>query len=131
MMIFVIIIENPQHVVESVPYNMSLVVRKPVDGVSDQSDTNRAVKSQNMSRCLKFLIYEEEGLYYSCSGYLEADLRLFFYVCKKPVFSRRGAYGPLESYLWGSGHDLTQTGLYSKLARILLLRIYTYEEEKF
>ena len=42
-----------------------------------------------------------EGLYYPCSenkgadqlrGYREADLRLCFRICKKPVFSRRGSY---------------------------------------
>ena len=77
-----------------------------------RSYTNRAAKPQNMSRCMKFQIYEEEGLYYLCSGYHKADLCLCYRVCKKPVFSQPGSYGPLESYLWGSGHDLTQTGLY-------------------
>ena len=100
---------------------MSLVVRKPVNGVSDQSDTNRAVKPQNMSRYFKFQIYEEEGLYYLCSGYLEADLRLCFLVCKKPVFSRRGAYWPLESYLWGSGRDLTQYWIVQQAGRKLVI----------
>ena len=42
----------------------------------------------------------EEGLYYPCSenkgadqlrGYREADLRLCFRICKKPVFSQRGS----------------------------------------
>ena len=42
-----------------------------------------------------------EGLYYPYSenkgadqlrGYREADLRLCFPICKKPVFSRRGSY---------------------------------------
>ena len=41
------------------------------------------------------------GLYYPCSenkctdqlsGYCEADLRLYFRKCKKPVFSQRGSY---------------------------------------
>ena len=54
-----------------------------------------------MSRCLKFRIQEEEGLYYQCSenkgadqfrGYRETDLRLCFRICKNPVFSRRGSY---------------------------------------
>ena len=54
-----------------------------------------------MARGLKFQIKEEEGLYYRCSenkgadqlcGYHEADLRLCFRICKKPVFSRRGSY---------------------------------------
>ena len=47
-------------------------------GFLTRSDTNRAVKPQNMSRCLKLPIYEEEGLYYLCSGYREADLLLCF-----------------------------------------------------
>ena len=49
-----------------------------------------------MTRGLKFRIYVEEGLYYPYSknkgadqlrGYHEADLRLCFRLCKKPVFS--------------------------------------------
>ena len=84
---------------------MSLVVRKPVFRVSvfrTRSVTNRAVQSQKMVRGFKFWIYIEEGLYYPCSenkgadqlrGYREADLRLCFRICKKPVFSRRGSYG--------------------------------------
>ena len=54
-----------------------------------------------MARGLKFCIYEVEGLYYPYSenkgadqlrGYREADLRLCFRICKKPVFSRRGSF---------------------------------------
>ena len=65
-------------------------------GVSTKSDTNRAVQPQKMARGLKFRIEEEEELYYPCSenkgadqlrGYREADLRLGFRICKKPVFS--------------------------------------------
>ena len=76
-------------------------MRKPVFGIPTRSDTNRAVQLQKMARGLKFRIYEVEGLYYLCSenkganqlcGYLEADLRLCFRICKKPVFSRRGSY---------------------------------------
>ena len=53
-----------------------------------------------MARGSKFCIYELEGLYYLCSenkgsdqlqGYREADLRLCFRICKKPVFSQRGS----------------------------------------
>ena len=71
-------------------------MRKPVFGFPTLSDTNQAVQSKNMPRCLKFRIKEEEGLYYPCSenkgadqfrGYREADLRLCFRICKKPVFS--------------------------------------------
>ena len=54
-----------------------------------------------MAGRLKFRIWEVEGLYYPWSenkdadqlrGYREADLRLCFRICKKPVFSRRGSY---------------------------------------
>ena len=76
--------------------HMSLIVRKSVFGVSDRSDTNRAVQSQKMARGLKFRIRVVDGLYYPCSenkgadqlrGYHEADLRLCFCICKKLVFS--------------------------------------------
>ena len=82
---------------------MSLVVRKPVFGVSDRSDTNQAVQSQKMARGLKFRI---KGLYYPYSGnkgadqlrsYCAADLRLCFRICKKPVISQRGSYFDLFS----------------------------------
>ena len=61
---------------------------------------NRAVQSQKMARGLKFRIKKVEGLYYLCSenkcvdqlrGCREADLRLCFRICKKPLFSRRGS----------------------------------------
>ena len=54
-----------------------------------------------MARGLKFRIQEVEELYDPCSenkgadqlhGYREADLRLCFRICKKPVFSRRDSY---------------------------------------
>ena len=106
---------------------MSLVEKNGSSGLLTRSDTNRAVKPQNISRCFKFRIYEEEGLYYSCRGYCKADLCLCFHLCKKPVFSRRGSYGLLESYLWGTVRDLTQTLLYSKLAGSLLIRVYEVE----
>ena len=71
-------------------------MRKPVFGVSDL-----AVHPQKMARGLKFRIYLVEDLYYPCSenkgadqrrGYREADLRLCFRICKKPVFSQRGSF---------------------------------------
>ena len=52
---------------------------------------------------MKFWIYKVEGMYYLCSenkgadqlrGYREADLRLCFRICKKPVFSQRGSNEP-------------------------------------
>ena len=70
-----------------------------LSGFPTRSDINRVVQSQKMPRGLKFPILEVEGLYYPCSenkgadqlrGYREADLRLCFRMCKKPVFSRRG-----------------------------------------
>ena len=70
-------------------------------GFPTRSDTNRAVQPQKMTRGLKFRIYVEEGLHYPCNenkgadqlrGHREADLRLCFRICKKPVFSRCGSY---------------------------------------
>ena len=61
-----------------------------------QVHTKRAVQSQKMARGLKFRIKKVEGMFYLCSenkgadrlrGYREADLRLCFRICKKPVFS--------------------------------------------
>ena len=60
------------------------------------SDTNRTAQSLNIARGLKFWFLEVEGLYYPCSenkgadqlrGYREADPRLCFRICKRPVFS--------------------------------------------
>ena len=77
-------------------------MRKPTLWFPTWSDTNQAVQLQKMARGLKFRIETVEGLYYLCSekkkkcdqlrGYREADLRLCFRICKKPVFSRRGSY---------------------------------------
>ena len=71
-------------------------MRKPTIWFPTWSDTNQAVQLQKMTRGLKFGILKVEGLYYLCSktkgadqlrGYREADLRLCFCICKKPVFS--------------------------------------------
>ena len=71
-------------------------MRKPVFGVSEQADTNRAVHPQMIARSLKFQIKEVGGLNYPCSenkgadqlrGYREADLHLCIRICKNPVFS--------------------------------------------
>ena len=84
-------------------------MKKRSSGFPTRYDTNRAVQQQKMARGLKFRIYEVEGLQYLCSGneeadrlcgYREADLRLFFRICKKPVYSRRGSI--ME------GHQMTQ-----------------------
>ena len=84
--------------------HLSLVVRRS-SGFPTRSDTNRAVQSQKMARGLKFWMWEVEGLYHPCSenkgadqlrGHREADLRLCFRICKKPVFSERGSF--LDDY---------------------------------
>ena len=70
-----------------------------------RSDTNQAVQPQKIARGLKFRIKVVEGLYYQCRenkgadqlhSYREADLRLCFRICKKPVFSRRGSYADTD-----------------------------------
>ena len=70
-------------------------------GFPTRSDTNQAVQPLKMARGLKFCIKEVEGLYHPCSenkgadqlhGHCEADMRLCFRICKKPVFLRRGSY---------------------------------------
>ena len=75
---------------------MSLVVRKPVFRVSDQIRHEPGCTTTEDDTGLKIRIKEVEGLYYLCSenkgadqlrGYPEADLRLCFCICKKPVFS--------------------------------------------
>ena len=90
-------LEWPQHFA----HYLSLVVRKLVFGVSDQSDTNQAVQLLNMARGLKFWIQKVEGLYYQCCenkgadqlrSYCAADLRLCFRIYKSPVFSRCGSF---------------------------------------
>ena len=57
----------------------------------NSSDTNQAVQSQKQARSLKFRFKEEEELYYLSSankgadqlrGYREADLRLWFRLCR-------------------------------------------------
>ena len=91
---------------------MSLCVRKPTIWVPTRSDTNGAVQLQKKVRSLKFLIYEEEELYYPCSenkdadqlrGYREADLRLCFRPCKLLVFSRTGSNVKYHQNLIGTG----------------------------
>ena len=78
-------------------------MRKTIFRVTDKGNTNRAVQPQKMmTRSFKFRIWKEEGLYYLCSeskgadqlrGSREADLRLCFRICKKPVFIQFGSYG--------------------------------------
>ena len=79
---------------------MSGVTRKPTFWFPTWPDTNQAVQLQKMASGLKFRIKKVVGLPYLCSenkgadqlrGYREADLRLCFRNCQKPVFSRRGS----------------------------------------
>ena len=69
-----------------------------------------------MARGLGFRIKEVEGLYYLCSenkgadqlrGYREADLRLCFRICKKPVFSWGGSNVHTYSLHLGKGIALS------------------------
>ena len=62
----------------------------------NRSDTNQAVQSQKRARSLKFRIKEEDEVYYPSSeskgadqlrGYREADLRLYFRICRLLFFS--------------------------------------------
>ena len=81
-----------------------------------------------MARGLKFRIYEVEGSYYPCSenkgadqlrGYREADLRLCFRICKKPVFSRRGSDCPSRANkFYGKGQIENQTECLMMIRRI-------------
>ena len=63
-------------------------------------NNNQNKTKRKMVGALKFGILEVEGLHYPYSknkgadqlrGYREADLRLCFRMCKKPVFSQRGS----------------------------------------
>ena len=60
------------------------------------SDTNQSVQIQKIARGLKFRIEKVEGSYFLCSEnnsadqlrfYREADLHLYFGICKTSVFS--------------------------------------------
>ena len=71
-------------------------MRKPTFSFPTWSDTNKAVQSQKMARCLNFRIQKVEGLHYLCGenkgadqlrGDREADLRLCFRIWKSLVFS--------------------------------------------
>ena len=75
-------------------------MRKPTFWFPTMSDTNQAVQLQKMARGLNNWIKKVQGLYSLCSenkganqlrGYREADLRLCYRICKKPLFSQRGS----------------------------------------
>ena len=57
-------------------YNLSLVVRKPVFGASDQVPHKPVCTATE----------DDQRLEISDLGYREADLRLCFRTCKRPVF---------------------------------------------
>ena len=78
---------------------MSRLVGKPTMWFPTRSDTNWSVQAQKRARSLKFQIQVEEKLYYPSSenkgadqlrGYREADLRLWFRICRLLVFPRGG-----------------------------------------
>ena len=81
---------------------MSLVVRKPVFGVSDQVRQKPGSTTTQDGYRLEISDLESRGIVlYLCSenkgadqlrSYCAADLRLYFRICKKPVFSQRGSY---------------------------------------
>ena len=80
---------------------MSHNARKPVFGVSDRSNTNRPVQSQEKVRTLKLGVEVEEELYYLISkniaadqlrSYCEADLCLCFCIGQSLVFSWHSSY---------------------------------------
>ena len=99
-------------------------------GFPTRSDTNRSVQPQQMVRGLKFRMKVIEGLYYPFSenkgadqlrGYREADLRLCFRICKKPVFSRRG------SNLQGVQRRLVSEVVFRIFFNQIVLLCYCYE----
>ena len=70
---------------------MSRLVGKPTMWFPNRSDPNRPVQAQKMARGLKFWIKIEESSEKKDAdqirGYLEADLRLCFRICRLLVFS--------------------------------------------
>ena len=80
---------------------MSLVVRKPVFGVFDQVRHKPGRTATEDGYRLEISDLGSRGLYYPCSenkgadqlrGYGEANPRLCFRICKKPVFSLRSSF---------------------------------------
>ena len=87
---------------------MSLVLRKPVFGISDQVPHKRGCTATEDGKKLEISDLERRGIVLCiCSenkgadqlrGHREADLRLCLRICKKPVFSQRGSYIILNIY---------------------------------
>ena len=69
--------------------NMSLVVRKPVFWVSDQVRHKPGCTTTEDSKRLEISDLDRRGIVLPMQRkrYREADLRLCFRICKKPVFS--------------------------------------------
>ena len=70
-----------------------------------------------------------EGLYYPCSenkgadqlrGYREADLRLCFRICKKPVFSQRGSAYTFYHGMLADGFCVLDTCLSQNIQNIFM-----------
>ena len=110
-------IESDQSIRCSIADCLSLVVRYRSSGFPTSYNTNRAVQSQKIVRGLKFWIEIGKGLYYPCTenkgadqlhGYREADMRLCFRICKKPVFSRRGSFRTL--LIWQAQDNSNRIG---------------------
>ena len=81
-------------------FKISLVVRKTVFGISDQVRHKPGCTATEDDKKLEISDLESRGIVYPCRenkgadqlrGYREADLRLCFRTCKKPVFSQRGS----------------------------------------
>ena len=108
-------------------------------GFPTRSNTNQAVQRRKMARVLKFQIYEVEGLYYPCSenkgadqlcGYREADLRLCFRICKKPVFSQRGSYINFTLKMF-KNDSAEQTNTYNRPSQIKQKPFFTMQTIHF
>ena len=96
--------------------NLSLVVRKPVFGVSDQVRHKPGCTITEYGKRFEISDLVEEVLYYpgrenkgadQLRGYRVADLRLCFRICKKPVFSRHGSFAPFLFPMWHNQASLT------------------------
>ena len=68
-------------------YCSSRLKRKATMWFSTRSDTKRAVEAQKAARDWKVWIKKVDELYYPCSENKEADLRLYFRICRLLVFS--------------------------------------------
>ena len=89
-------------------HDMSLVVRKPVFGVSDQDRHKPGCTATEDGLRLEISYLGRRGIVLSVHrknkgadqlrGYCEADLCFCFRICKKLVFSQRGSYHGQSRY---------------------------------